>query len=509
MLIRASRYHRHSRSSPSRFSTRVFLVIFGCLQNILAGGIIYGWTGISGSILTTSREKGGAGLSPSLTIHIFSLATSVGCFSQVPLGIINDKNGPRFCSVLSNLIVSLGCFVFVSSESWKRIASGLRGEDDNDGEDNENIFYTAGAILIAFGQPGVQLPLVHLGNLFPTRENSVVSLITSTLSISFVVFPIIGSIWETYHIDFRMQFQILGGIIWSLAILSLYLWPDFPFEKQILIGNEVADEDKASQYTSDYCFDSITRNTTNQQHGYKNIDDLGSSNTFECSQVKENGTLRDQLLSTKMLRLTIYFVTAWYWGDMYVATLPIELKDQRYFNQETNNHLVQIFSYMSSLGLFVSPLVGYSLDTWGSSITCAGTFTLGIIQMILLLSVPLCTHAMQKSLLVANFLLNNLFRTFLYPCFYASVIEHFGLTNVGILSGTIVFIFGISFLILVPMGEFALGTCHLYNSNGHDESDESCSEGRWSSLHVIQILSLGILVIDILVQDKGTRHWDS
>jgi Major Facilitator Superfamily. len=457
---------------------------------------MYGWAGISGSILTTSPEQGGAGLSPALTIHIFSLSTSIGCFSQVPLGLINDKFGPRFCSILSNTIAGLGSFIFVFSDTWKRISNS---------EEENTSFYTAGAILMAFGQPGVQVPLVHLGNLFPGRENSVISLITSTLSISFVVFPMFSSIWSLYHIDFRLLFRLLGWTIWALALISSYLWPDSPYEKQTpmtLMRLHAPSNDGTAQGEEGFLCTTEDSNSASslldQHHGhyYNSIHHhrnepldstkpLGAvlqkqpNDSFKNSRIpmqleqgvsSNNSTLRDQLLSTKMARLTLYFIIAWFWGDMYVATLPVELKDQRYFDAETNNHLVQSFSYISSLGMFVSPLVGYSIDKFGSSYTCAATFALGVFQMILLLLVPLfITYnipSLAKSLLVANFIMNNLFRTFLYPCFYSSLTEFFGLHYIGILSGIIVFIFGIAFLFLVPLGEqLALGTCHLYSSN--------------------------------------------
>lgn len=498
---------------------------------------MYGWAGISGSILTTSPEQGGAGLSPALTIHIFSLSTSIGCFSQVPLGLINDKFGPRFCSILSNMIAGLGCFVFVFSETWKRISNS---------EEENTSFYTAGAIFMAFGQPGVQVPLVHLGNLFPGRENSVISLITSTLSISFVVFPMFSSIWSLYHIDFRLLFRLLGWTIWALALISSYLWPDSPYEKQISMALRrlhAPSNDRTAQREEEFLCTTEDSNTASslldQHHGqyYNSIhhhhsnEPLGSTKPLDTVLQKQphdslqnsrmtmqleqgessnNSALRDLLLSTKMARLTLYFIIAWFWGDMYVATLPVELKDQRYFDAETNNHLVQSFSYISSLGMFVSPLVGYSIDKFGSSYTCAATFALGVFQMILLLLVPLfITYnipSMAKSLLVANFIMNNLFRTFLYPCFYSSLTEFFGLHYIGILSGTIVFIFGIAFLFLVPLGEqLALGTCHLYSSNDengtgtHTTTTSSCSSGRWSILHVIQMISLAMLVFDSLV----------
>jgi MFS family permease len=510
---------------PSR-AKRIFLVVFGCLQNILAGGIIYGWAGISGSILTTSHEQGGAGLSPALTIHIFSLSTSIGCFSQVPLGLINDKCGPRFCSILSNLLVGLGCFIFVFSQTWKEITNSA---------EESTTFYTAGAILMAFGQPGVQVPLVHLGNLFPGQENSVISLITSTLSISFVVFPMFSSIWSHYHIDFRLLFRLLGWTIWALALISFYLWPDSPYEKQTLAVTWPVDthnnqDSNKREEESCRCVDdsnTLDLHATN----YKSILDhepgvttAKRQRTDSSSRSQERSSdrsLRDQLLSTQMARLTIYFVIAWFWGDMYVATLPVELKDQQYFDADTNNHLVQSFSYMSSLGMFVSPVVGYSIDKFGSLSTCAATFGLGIVQTFLLLSVPLVvTHnkniPLAKSLLVTNFIMSNLFRTFLYPCFYSSLAELFGMRYIGILSGTVVFIFGIAFLFLVPLGEFALGTCHyLYSSDHHEivapdgstlHTTSTCSHGRWSMLHFIQMTSLTILVFDIWMQEKNKEN---
>jgi hypothetical protein len=45
------------------FWFRVLSIVIACFQNMTMGGILFGWTSISGGLLTGSIESGGAGLS--------------------------------------------------------------------------------------------------------------------------------------------------------------------------------------------------------------------------------------------------------------------------------------------------------------------------------------------------------------------------------------------------------------------------------------------------------------
>ena len=130
-------YQKMNNSVQSiNLSTRILLITIACVQNMTMGGVFFGWTSISGTLLTS--KHGGPGLSIEEIQFIFVLASFCNSMGPLFLGIILDSYGPRACSVLSILLICLGFFLFSISDSVK------------------NNYFAVSMCLIAFGGPGAQ-----------------------------------------------------------------------------------------------------------------------------------------------------------------------------------------------------------------------------------------------------------------------------------------------------------------------------------------------------------------
>jgi MFS family permease len=140
--------HAPGAPLPDSIHTRIGLVFFGMLQICLAAGLIVGWAGIAGSML--GEQDGGAGLTLDETTQLYGVAAAVNYISPLGLGVMLDKYGPRVCSTFANTIVAIGCLIFALATQLSTFAVGVS--------------------FIAFGGPGVQTSLMHLGNLFPSRR---------------------------------------------------------------------------------------------------------------------------------------------------------------------------------------------------------------------------------------------------------------------------------------------------------------------------------------------------
>jgi MFS family permease len=251
-----------------------------------------GWAGLS-NILITPTTEGGFGLSPPVTLQIFSVSSSFACLSQLFLGIIQDKYNPKVCSIISNIIVALGCFVFVASV-------------------RSRFLIYSGAILIGVGGPGVQLSLLHLGNLFPGRENTVMSLINGTINLSFIVFPLLTSIWVDGNVSFQSLFQFLGGSILILVLISFWVWQDTTYEKNpgiscAEIKNNSDDEISLSEIQPER--DGIDSNMT-------------------ATSTLEDLSFREQMHSGRVIRLAIFFVVTSFWANYYIASISTEVRSE-------------------------------------------------------------------------------------------------------------------------------------------------------------------------------------
>ncbi len=502
------------------YQNKYFLVFFGCLQNTLAGGLIYGWTGISNTILITPIDEGGAGLSPSTTMSIFSAASSISCATQFLLGMIQDHYGPRVCSIFSNACVGLGCFVFVFKAA--------HGHDELE-MPMQWTFYL-GAMLMGAGGPGVQLSIVHIGNLFPGIENTVMGCILNTITLSFAVFPWFSSMWSG-GAEFIYLFRMLGATIWILALVSMFLWPDVPFDNASVEDSHIPVKHPIIEAggRDDSCFlvrdasatdfslsletkalsgspplsisisSSLTEVTSCNDGHSDSSDDSQEQQIYEKSEHDyTNMTLKEQFFCGKMIRLSLFFIVTSFWANLYEASMTIELnkEEDRASDEDdwTRDNLIQIFSFIQAGGLVVSPIVGFLLDTVGSSLTSITTCALGILQMLL---ISIAHGNGNESVMVLSFVVYCFFRSFLYPCFFGPVATIFGFRHFGALSGIVVAISGLAFMLLaVPFTDFAVGTQY---------SQEN--EGRWGILHNAQIVCLTILVfVEWKYRDtKGVR----
>lgn len=188
---------------------RVGLLLFAMLQNGLTGGVLFGWASIDKTMLTTPGGKG-SGLSFHETTLIFSWASCVAMVSSLILGVVLDCYGPRICSIVSSLIIAIGCQVFALSRSFSGLAFG--------------------ACLIAFGGPGITSSIIHIANIFPGTEYLVMSCLSGSIALSFSVFAVFDAIWARFEsVTFRTLFSSFSLIVVGLAIGAFLIYPDEPF----------------------------------------------------------------------------------------------------------------------------------------------------------------------------------------------------------------------------------------------------------------------------------------
>jgi MFS family permease len=173
---------------------------------------------------------------------------------------------------------------------------------------------------------------------------------------------------------------------------------------------------------------------------------------------------------------------------------PFQLGDQHRFDAEQQHALVEQLSFIDASAIVCAPLSGYLLDSVGFQPTAVVTIGLGIFQQLLLL-----VAGRQTVLMIASFVCYAVFRSFLFPYFFASLSKKMGFRYFGILSGLSFFVSGLGQFAIAPLAMLVEGTCHeYYDANGELVTDD-CSEGSWTLIHAVQIASLaGLLLIPFL-----------
>ncbi len=142
---------------------------------------------------------------------IFVVASFCNFLGPLILGIVLDSYGPRVCSVVSILLITVGSAMFALSDT-----------------DSLPLF-VPGMCLIAFGGPGTQNAIIHLSNLFPEWKATATSFIVGSFQLSFVVFLVFDQLWA--HLQYSYTMLFMGYCVLCVAniAVSLFMWPDEPY----------------------------------------------------------------------------------------------------------------------------------------------------------------------------------------------------------------------------------------------------------------------------------------
>lgn len=268
---------------PASPTVRVILVATGMLQITLGAGLVVGWAGIAGSILTATRVNGGAGLTLDQTTSLYGLAAASNYLSPIVLGFILDHRGPRTASFVSNAIVALGCFLFGQATTFRQFAVAIS--------------------MVAFGGPGVQTSVIHTANLFPAKRYFVMGLVGECITLSFAVLPIMDLLWHAYQIEFESLFYGQAVLVGLSAIISLVIWPDTPYQEVPEENNHPSEEETLL------------------------------SSAKEKAEPKElplqQQSLVKQLTSGAFIRLSIFFLVTSFYANLYIATVTTEVSLSR------------------------------------------------------------------------------------------------------------------------------------------------------------------------------------
>ncbi|GMH49390.1 hypothetical protein TrRE_jg7278 [Triparma retinervis] len=462
-------------------------------------------------MLVADVDKGGVGMSSSEITTIFTFATFVNFASPLILGVLLDSQGPRSCSVLSNFLVCLGFFTFSLSTSYAG--------------------FMVATLLIAFGGPGVQNSIIHIGNLYPESASTITSFITGAFSLSFVIFALFDMLWEDCNISFRTLFGVYGVVLLFSTAMSGFLWPDVaynekgelpdaprtpppkqdPNEMSSLIGRVVGGGGGGE---GQYEKSSSSRPALGNHKFQKNIVPLNSylrpnedgqfsrNPSFVLSAAAiESGdysailkiSIKDQPFSRQVtsgafFRITLFFVVCSFWANFFIGTIGLQLGDSNQLDLPEQRRLTRLFSIISSLGVLGMPFVGFLLDNLGFAFTAITTVFLGVCYTFFALMEG------SSAVYYCSFLLYSLYRSFLFTYFFAALPKKMGFKYFGILAGISFFVAGIAQLSMASLIKYATGTCHLatFKDSSHDDDDDErpeCDIGNWKNVYFIQLLS--------------------
>lgn len=516
-----------SLSSSSRkddaLSTRekLGLALFACLQNALVGGIVFGWASIDSTMLQAPSEAGGAALTPTQTTRLFSYASSTAMLASLFLGPLLDTGGPRACLVASHLLVVLGCGVFaLATEFWH---------------------FMLAVISMAFGGPGIGIAIIHVANLFPGNQFLAVSTLAGSITLCFSMLAVLEAIWENYEVGFRTLFGCYSLVAAISMIGTIFLSPDEPYEMEQ--ENEDNKEEhgtdqvyhpslereyvEATMHTyahkhqqplllTDHSLTSTLRRETADNDGDYEVSHMTNQQSdrsrgqfmhldkrksfFQSQEALQSGneaalklmSLKDQpfivqLKSPTFARAALIFVTTSFIANFIIACLTRELEDLGQFDTLQQHDLSQQFTWLLSLGMPYSVLVGWLMDRLGLEVCTLLTLILGQLTSLLMMAASFERFHDKGAYptMLLGFACYSLFRQFLFPVFLAFITARFGFKYFGILTGIGFAISGVAQCFMAQLVEWV----HEYSVEG--------GQG-WLDFHLLQIVVMaGLTVIPI------------
>ncbi|KZV90526.1 MFS general substrate transporter [Exidia glandulosa HHB12029] len=290
--------------------------------------------------------------------YMFTLAATTTNVAALPVGMILDRIGPRWTSILGALVFAAG-----------NIAFGLGQETPVD-------TYRLGFILLAIGGPLVFLPSFHLSNAFPEHSGLIMSFITGAFDVSSV--PYLFYLWLDSGISgglpirtFFWAYTIIPVLIiveqltlapaWSYRVEEFAHVGPPPPDEGILVTHEVVsysdvDDSESSVADEEAAVDDIKHAV--EGHGLAD----------PVRGIMVGHTARQQMASRWFIAAAIFLCIHAARINYYIQTVHTQLA--WYLDVQPAQALGEAFAVLLPVGgVFSVPLVGYLLDAQGSYVT--------------------------------------------------------------------------------------------------------------------------------------------
>lgn len=355
-------------------------VVLAFIQAGLTAGVIFGWPEletifVNEGVYADQCAADDKDRPCKAQVLFFNLLYTIGVFcnnaAALITGIFLDKFGPKLTSLASVFLFMSGCALFMIPTAKA---------------------YVPGFALLGFSGPGIYVSIMHLNNLFPGHQATVLSFFSGTFTVSnfvFKVFRILSQDNDWFNLShlficfiiLLVPFFLIGGIV----------WPNTPFQLP-LVKPEQDDE-------------SIQKAPLLEKPGAAN-------------KILYGASLKIQITAPEF-----WLIVAW----MAVSNLHIASYLGTISSQYPSEY-VAIFTWIWEFGFVAIPLFGFVLDTKGIIFAIfasnIGLFLFSIITVVPVLQVQ-----------YVGFVLVSTVNVGIWSIFYTFLSKTFGFNNYGKLLG--------------------------------------------------------------------------
>lgn len=406
-------------------SNPIFWSIIGVTQTLLTAGIVFGWA----SLLPVLRDEG-IDYAPEEFSRIFTCGAVGNYVSTLIFGLILDHYGPRWTAIVASVLFSVGCVLFHNHNSYYSLLFGFG--------------------LLGFSGPGIQMPTLHLANLFSNAADSDTSAVndssSSTTNINdedvstdgsggaiymsaqaaafdggTAVFALVRFAYQKYQLK-TSTFFILYLIIplWVL-MTALYAWPDAVIENPSAPNSNATTEDRPSSNSPYYGPGSpyLTPKVNSMQRRH--------------SKKQDNTSLYDAPLGVVLKHSSFWMLALWVSVhilklNFVVATINDQLNDA--VNIDDAQTLIGTFGAILPFGFVILPVIAWLLQKstlWAFQLTNIFGLVYGLI-LVYFASIPWLLKWVVFPVIATS-------RQMVYSTIFHQIGVTFGFVNYGVLLG--------------------------------------------------------------------------
>lgn len=417
-------------SHPYRF----LYVVFAIFQCFLGAGIIFGWTSLVPMLekerIYNELCKTGEAICQAQSDRLqysFTMAGSASMWSNLLLGIVFDKFGPRVTKSISLVLLIIGALLMGSAHYR------INGEGPD--------LLLMGMVLVGFSGPGIQLSGIHISNLFPEATALVACFIVGGLQLSFLIFTLFDLAYTQLGLAKSTIFEVYTVVVFLSLIGTVLTEPDTPFEEtgageqhELLSPMRlpsVFKEEEASLLLS-----------TPELEKYRRRHRLPTDEVFFDGDL-HNRSFRTQVLSKPFLLITFYFSILSLWCNFFLGSITALLRWKQLPETEVASLLEKLAFVLPGSVVFI-PVVGYLLET------CGYTYSSLFCTVVALVFTTMLSSS-SSGWIVAGFVTYAFFRTIMFPLLFAYLGHRFGFQHFGALSGIAFCIGGLVGLLQTPI----------------------------------------------------------
>jgi MFS family permease len=201
-------HHHYDEHATLRRYPYVWAAV-GVFQTFLTA-IMFGWA----SLVPILRSEGLVDYTPTQLSQIFTAGAVGNYLATLPFGLVLDWYGPKTTGIVASVLYGLGLFLCGYNDRFWCFLFGFG--------------------LVGLARPGIQMPTLHLANLFGRGSGGAfyMSAQAAAFDAGTAVFALFHTFYFGYGISSRTMFwAYLVVPVWTLAT-AIWVWPNETIAKE-------------------------------------------------------------------------------------------------------------------------------------------------------------------------------------------------------------------------------------------------------------------------------------